>query len=241
MGKSTSGHYTGARGRNYAAGRFTDRMDWGRRYQARYFAPFCRDDATVVDYGCGDGTILREIAVGRKIGIEVNPACLEIIEQRNRDLDRPIEILPNLQPISDATIDVVISNHCLEHVPDPYDVLSAIRRVLVPAGRLIIVTPFDDWRAQRSRRYYPGSKDNHLFTWTPLNIGNLLVEAGFVVEVSRLESTAWTPKIFWVHRLLGPKIFSLAARGVAILTHRREVFTIAHKPGLADAGGRQDD
>jgi SAM-dependent methyltransferase len=45
-------------------------------------------------------------------------------------------------PFDDAVFDIVLCTEMLEHVPDPGAVLSEIRRVLKPGGRLVMTTPF---------------------------------------------------------------------------------------------------
>lgn len=84
--------------------------------------------------------------------------------------------------------------------------------------------------AHRGTAWAAGDRQNHLYTWNPLNIGNLLTEAGFDVQSSRMLSTAWSPKLFWVRRWFGDRAFSIACRMFARLRQRREVLTVAKKP-----------
>lgn len=173
----TSAHYIGERGKEYFSGRFDERQSFGRRYQSRYFVPHCSPDKVLLDYGCGDGTILRQLPAVRKFGVEVNPLCRNKIHQLNEDLPCPITVFESIETIDDDSVDVAISNHCMEHVPHPFTVLSELKRVLAPGRRLVLVTPFDDWRQKGKSSWTPGDKDNHLYTWNPMNLGNLLFEA----------------------------------------------------------------
>ncbi len=50
-----SKHYLGERGAEYFEGRFGDEMSFGRRFQSRYFAPYCSNELRLLDFGCGDG------------------------------------------------------------------------------------------------------------------------------------------------------------------------------------------
>ena len=154
----------------------------------------------------------------------------EKIEELNTELQIPITVVADFCQIDDDSVDVVISNHALEHVPEPFWTLNEIKRVLVHGGRIVLVTPFDDWRANRPACWRPHDPDNHLFTWSPQNIGNLLVEAGFKVLETRLCRTAWSPKIFWIHRLLGDRVFRIACYMLSRALHRAEVFSVAYKP-----------
>ena len=62
------------------------------------------------------------------------------------DLDYPFVDL-NLDltrlPIRDASFDVVICSHVLEHVPDDRAAMREIRRVLKPEGWALLMVPYD--------------------------------------------------------------------------------------------------
>ena len=204
-------------------------MDLGRKYQSRYFAPFCRDDKVLLDFGCGDGTLARELPAAKRYGVEINPACREKIQAMNAAGDRRIDVFESIQGVADRCIDVAISNHCLEHVPNPLGTLKALHRVLKPGGDLIIVVPFDDWRQKGHRSWQPNDLDQHLYTWSPLILGNLLSAAGFQVDTIHLCSRAWSPRLFWIHRLIGNLGFEIACRLLSVLKQRREVFSKSSK------------
>ena len=222
-------HYKGDSGKAYFQDKFDGRLTLGRQFQAGYFSPFCSEDKVIVDFGCGDGTILRSLQGKRKFGVELNPACHQKIEDYNAEQSVPIEIHTSLDQIDDGIADVVISNHCMEHVPSPLEQLQHIYRVLSVGGTLVLLVPFDDWRMRKNSRWVAGDPDMHLFTWCPLSLGNLVSTAGLKVQESRVSSMAWTPKIFFVHRLLGAKAFRFACFLNAAWTKRREVICIAKK------------
>jgi SAM-dependent methyltransferase len=45
-------------------------------------------------------------------------------------------------PFPDASFDIVICSHVLEHVPDDATAMREIRRILRPGGRALLLTPF---------------------------------------------------------------------------------------------------
>jgi SAM-dependent methyltransferase len=173
--------------------------------------------------------MLRLLPAAKKFGVEVNPHCHKKIHELNNGLSCPINLFDSIEPVADNSVDVVISNHCLEHVPNPFEALSQIKRVLVLGGKFVLVTPFDDWRKRGYNRWRHGDQHNHLYTWSPMNIGNLLSEAGFDVHDVRLCTSAWSPKIFWVHRLFGDLPFKVACNLLSRLIRSREIFSISSK------------
>jgi len=102
-------------------------------------------------------------------------------------------------------------------------------KVLKPGGRLVLMVPFDDWRDAKYREWQLGDRDNHLYTWSPLNIGNFLTEAGFAVDWAKLITSAWSPKFMGLRRFLPPLIFSTICQVFAQIRHRRQVLCLAHK------------
>jgi SAM-dependent methyltransferase len=91
-------------------------------------------------------------------------------------------------PYPDATFDVVICNHVLEHVNRPGIALSEARRILRHGGRLICQTPFarrlsttleDPLLQSEDDRWFFYAQHNHLRLFG-LDIEQLIRRAGFV-------------------------------------------------------------
>ena len=229
MATETSTHYLGEDGERYYRDKFGDKLRFGRLFQLEYFRPYCRDDLDLLDFGCSDGLSLRTLPAQRRIGVEVNPAAIQRGQALAAEESVEVEFHTSLKNVETESVDVVISNHCLEHVPSPYDSLMEVARILRPGGRLVLVVPFDDWRDKNNRRWRPNDPDHHLFTFSPLNLGNLVGEAGLnclSVEVCR---TAWSPKLFWIDRVLGRKAFRLSCRALSWWRRRVEILCIAEK------------
>ena len=115
-----------------------------------------------------------------------------------------IETFATLEEMPVFSVDVVISNHALEHVHDPLGVLQKICRTLRPGGRLVLVTPFE-----RSTRWKPGDINQHLYTWSPMNLGNLVSLAGFNVESVELINHRFPPGGITLRRLIGSRLFHI--------------------------------
>jgi len=154
---------------------------WANRSK---FAPYIAPTDTVLDFGCGSGLLLKGLDCARRIGIEINPAAAAHARSVGVEVHDSVEAAP------DGCADVVISNHALEHTLRPLDELKGLRRKLKPGGRIVIVVPCDTV----SYRYKPGDVNHHLYSWSPMNLGNLLTEAGFQVEESKAYIHRWPPK-----------------------------------------------
>jgi SAM-dependent methyltransferase len=215
-GERVGRHYSGERGEAYLT------------YQRRYgelgaelnrfkFEPHVRPTDAVLDFGCGIGALLERLDAADKTGVEVSDLA------RRAARERGLRVVASTGELADASADVVISNHALEHVLSPLEELRELRRVLRTAGKLVVWLPIDDWRTQRRPRADP---NHHLYTWTPLLLSNLLEEAGFEVRECRVVTHAWPPFTSAVARLPRP-IFDVIAGIWAFLRRRRQLMAVA--------------
>lgn len=186
------------------------------------FLPFLRPEhRAILDFGCGGGSLLRALPAETKIGVEINPAARAHAERIG------IRAVPSLADIPDASIDAVVSNHAMEHVESPLDVMRQVHRVLKPGGIAIVVVPCD-------RAHYPfkrGDRDFHLFSWSASNLGNLALVAGFEVERADEIVHRWPPGWQTIRRLGGRRLFDLVCRLYGYLRRSRsQVRVVARKP-----------
>jgi SAM-dependent methyltransferase len=182
------------------------------------FARFLQPSDTVVDFGCGPGGLLQGFELARKIGVEPNPHARAAAERAG------LEVYADATDLPSEVADAVVSNHALEHALHPLAELVELARALKPGGQLILWVPFNDWRGEKNRA---GDPDHHLYTWTPLLLRNLLGEAGFVVEETRVVTHAWPPGF---PRLLRLPFFDELCWVTAKVRNRRQVFALARRP-----------
>jgi len=132
-------------------------------------------DSVVLDLGCGRGSFRYERCRGRIVAIDVS------LPDRASSLTRIayIEADSSAIPLRDASVDVAVSHHSLEHFPDYKKTLTEIRRILSPRGWLWIAVPngygFDD---ALYRRIFAGGGHVNRFDYQTL-----------VGEVERLTET----------------------------------------------------
>ncbi len=164
------------------------------------FTSLAQPDMDILDFGCGDGALLR--ALSGTNGVEVNPHAREVARARGFRIEETISDYEN------SSMDLIVSNHCIEHVEDPLAILREMRRVIRTAGTLAIVVPCH--RADVAFREI--DRDFHLFSWSAANLGNMVKLAGFdVIEAHELRHR-WPPKWRMIHSRFGLRAFHAASR-----------------------------
>lgn len=87
--------------------------------------------------------------------------------------------------------DYVRSNHSFEHLHNPREVLSEIRRILKPNGLLFIGVPNVAGLASKifgTYWWYLGAPV-HTFGYSPSSLSHLLIKAGFEIKQVKYNST----------------------------------------------------
>lgn len=164
------------------------------------FEPYLRPDIELLDFGCGDGALLNALGGGN--GVEVNPHARAAAQARGYRIEDTIDAY------ADNSMDLIVSNHCLEHVEDPLSIIREMRRVIRNDGLIAIVVPCH----RVDIAYRENDRDFHLFSWSAANLGNMVKLAGFdVVEAKELRHR-WPPKWRSIYRRIGIGAFHAASR-----------------------------
>ena len=104
---------------------------------AAYLLPRLRPGLTLLDVGCGPGTITadftRRLAPGNVLGID---AAAGVVEAAQRDHPGVGFATGNVYELAfaDATWDIVHAHQVLQHLADPVAALREMRRVVRPDG-----------------------------------------------------------------------------------------------------------
>lgn len=216
-------HYLGEKGREY--------FEWqcGHSHfvgtiEARKFAPYIQPTNAVLDFGCGPGTTLANLHAAVRHAVEPNPVARAFCDAHSKGA---ITTHASIEEVPDQCVDVVISNHCLEHVPNPTAILRQFLRVLRPGGKIVIYLPIDDWRSQR--HYDSRDISHHLHTWTPLLFGHTLFEGGFSKIQVDIYRHAFHPKFEFLYRKFPIVFFDAACWLMAVCKKRRQLRAIAYR------------
>jgi ArsR family transcriptional regulator len=157
--------------------RLRDEM-FGPRFHLGAMLAFLDEDWVVGDLGCGTGHVLEALApfVGRAVGVDESAAMVEAARGRLEGRDNVEVLHGDLEslPMEDGCLDAVTMIQVLHHQPHPAVALAEARRVLRPAGRLLLVdmVPHD-------REEYRQGMGHVWLGFSESSAGRYLKEAGF--------------------------------------------------------------
>ena len=146
-----------------------------------------------LDLGCGDGRLSVALEADALTLADVSQVALSRAHARLPEA-RTVALTPDEPlPLGDGEFDLVLCAEMLEHVRDVQLLLSEVRRVLKPGGRLAITTPAHGRRTGLrilARGFEPEFNPllPHLRFFTKKSLTQLLDEMGFGVLSLRRES-----------------------------------------------------
>lgn len=140
-----------------------------------------RTAAMVLDFGCGSAAFLNEARRRgwQTLGVDFLPAVVESVRRAGH---RASLASPEFwRALPAGSVDVVRMNHVIEHLYHPRTVLTELRRVLRPGGRLHVATPNARSLAFRLFRHnwFPLECPRHVILYSPDTLRRLLALTGF--------------------------------------------------------------
>ncbi len=115
-----------------------------RCYECERFAQEKKLKGPVLDLGCGDGFFAETVFGHLDTGIDLDAGEVGRAVKRGA-YDQALVVSATDMPFKNGSYNTVISNCVMEHIPDIDSVLSEVRRVLKPGGRLLITVPSELW------------------------------------------------------------------------------------------------
>lgn len=103
-----------------------------------------KDIKSILDIGCSDGSFIKElknkIPKLKSVGIELND---EFGQKAKQILNKVFisDVCDAIPNIKNGDFDVITFNDVLEHMVDPYDVLSIVKPKLSTNGKIIASIP----------------------------------------------------------------------------------------------------
>ncbi|HVR48004.1 MAG TPA: class I SAM-dependent methyltransferase [Candidatus Binatia bacterium] len=100
--------------------------------------------ASVLDVGCGDGTLLRQVRRARPdvavwAGADLSASQVERNKSRLADVD--FYALDIQKAALERTFDLVLCSEVIEHLDDPVAAIRHLASMLNPGGRLVLTCP----------------------------------------------------------------------------------------------------
>ena len=188
---------------------------------AEKFSSFIKPTDAILDFGCGGGFLLSSLNAERKLGIDVNVHARSFAESLG------IATVATLDEAPNDSFDVVISHHALEHTEAPLDVVRSLKAKVKPGGLAVVVVPSERYDTAYRRE----NTEQHLYTWSAVNLGNLFSRAGFeVVAVTRI-AHRWPPRIDVIDRMFGRPLCNLICKLHGLLRPKlTQIRIVAKRP-----------
>ncbi|MHA1212910.1 MAG: class I SAM-dependent methyltransferase [Candidatus Heimdallarchaeota archaeon] len=115
------------------------------------------DEHSIIDVGCGTGSLLGLIASGSHIstgksfiGIDLSYEMIKIAHEKFPDIDFIVADSDNL-PFREDTFDRVFSVTHLQNLPDPQNTLSEMERIATSKAKLAISILRKTWSLEKLR------------------------------------------------------------------------------------------
>ncbi len=149
----------------------------------RFLLDEARPSDRALDLGSGDGAFTAALApkVSSVVGVDVAEAAVRRARAHHPGLEFRSVALDGPLPFGDGAFDLVWSSEVIEHVADTARWLSEVRRVLAPAGRVLLTTPSHGRLrlALGGIERYSEPLGDHLHLYTRRSLEGLLDEFGF--------------------------------------------------------------
>ena len=145
----------------------------------------------IFEIGCGDGNFLASVErKGWKVdGSEFGSATVSVVHRRHGIVITNVDVTKQIP--SSAPYPVVAAYHVLEHVYQPAEWLSQVRKLVEPRGLLHLQVP--NWasltHALTGLAWSSMTFPQHVYFYTPKTLGALLARSGFDV----ISATTWDP------------------------------------------------
>lgn len=104
------------------------------------------DDLIILDFGCGNGAILKEMALvnpnAKYIGADVSEIALE--SAKNAFPSASFCKISDIEKVrlGDQSVDFIFSSEVLEHIFNTENVFMEFRRILKPGGKVLLTVPY---------------------------------------------------------------------------------------------------
>ena len=148
----------------------------------------------ILDIGCATGRLLERLAEAgatQLFGVDLAPRILEVAAEKLSKTGTLVDLrtadAEDCLPWDDESFDAVTLTGVLHHFFRPKDALAEVRRVLSPAGRVLIIDPcfFPPVRQILNAALHVAPHDGDCHFYSATEAAGLLVDLGFEVRRTR--------------------------------------------------------
>ncbi len=188
-----------------------DRWKEKSGYYYRLLAEIYRErvpaGASLLEIGCGTGTLLAALSPAQGLGIDISPRMVEIAAVKHPSLSFRVADAEKFDP--GETFDFVIVPDVVEHLPDPGAMFRSTRKACHPGTRVIVTCVNPLWApvlhlAERLGLKMPEGEHR----WLPAE------------ELRRMAGGAGFDLVEYSGRILCPKEIPLLAESLNFLAER---------------------
>jgi SAM-dependent methyltransferase len=187
-----------------------------------------RDGVRVLDVGCYDGYVLRQLLARARItgfGVDLAPAAIEKAASLSAGTDLTFMVSDGtLLPFPDESFDVVICSEILEHVGDLDAVIKELARVVAPGGQLYATMPNslrDVWRPFHGLCRRTDRIEGHLRRMSRDEFTEAMAKKGFAPALVRYRGFILTA-VWYRTVIYAPRVKSIGLRAVGAARSRAE-------------------
>lgn len=154
-----------------------------------------RKTGRVLDIGCGRALLLQHLkSLGWECyGTELSESLASHVRETSGIEVRTGELRD--MGFEDGSFDVVTAYHVLEHISNPRETLTAVRRLMKSDGLLVVGVPnLASVQARMSRgRWFHLDVPRHVVHFTPDTLARMLRECGFEITSRKSYSLEYDP------------------------------------------------
>lgn len=139
---------------------------------------------SILDIGCGTGTILESFPTKQRLGVEQNPVATHYARQKG------LTIIPNLESVT-GTFDVILLMDVLEHISDDVSFLQNALKKLSTNGIVIVTVPAFQWLWSKHDKHV-----HHIRRYSKKTLSELILNSGAEsMRISYWNATFFLPSL----------------------------------------------
>lgn len=186
-------------------------------FYSRYAKKFLKNkyNSSILDYGCGTGHLLKRFKKHKTYGFDISDYAIKTAKQ----ISPKTQFVSSLNAISNYSLDMIISLHCLEHIEKPEIILKEFYHKLTEdCGIVLFVVPVKSGIGYRLKKekWFAFTDKTHISLFDEEKWFEMAKNAGFEI-VSAKTDGPWNPPYIKYIPLILQKLFCYSLCAMQIL------------------------